>query len=322
VIVRAAALILAVISGTPVLALDQVPSAAGQEYRPATVENPAGFDPFRIAWRLPGDVVDFVSSAFSESIPGWVGMAAGTGLLVAVDGPLYDKSVVFGNSVGIPQENKVTAHGNFRIPLVNTEASVIELPANLGGAMYFLGNGWFYAAITAGFLGYGVVDSDSRAVKTASDIVESMVGTGLVILTLKMSTGRENPNTRETPSGRWRLFRNPPTYMGQVNKYDAFPSGHLATAMSTLTVICYHYPDTWWIRPLGYSLMTVLGYQMVNSGVHWYSDYPLGIYIGYTFANNVTGKRGKHGDMKAGIVPRVDPVVLGAGMGLQLRWRI
>ena len=325
-IVRTAALILAVFSWTPAVALDSVMTGAtvvaGAEQRPAKNENPSGFDPVRIAWRLPGDVIDLVSAAFGESLWGWGGMAAGTGLLVAVDGPLYDRSVAMGDHLGIPQENKTTAYGNFRIPLVNTEASVLELPANLGGAMYFLGNGWFYAAITAGFLGVGVVDSDLRALRTASDIVESMAATGLVTLTLKMSTGRENPNTRETPSGKWRLFRNPPTYMGKVNKYDAFPSGHLATAMSTLTVITYHYPDTWWINPLGYSLMAVLGYQMVNSGVHWYSDYPLGIYIGYKFAKNVTGKRGKREEQKAGIVPKVDPVVVGGGMGLQLRWRI
>jgi len=329
-IVRMVIFVLAGLAANPAHALEPAGDAplsgttvvAGAERVPAGRENPPGFNPFRIACRLPGDVVDFVSSAFSESLWGWCGMAAGTGLLVAADGTLYDKSVAFGDSVGIPQENKTTAYGHFRIPLVNTEASVLELPANLGGAMYFLGNGWFYAAITAGFLGWGVADSDLRAVRTASDLVESMAATGLVTLTLKMSTGRENPNTRETPGGKWRLFRNPPAYMRQVNKYDAMPSGHLATAMGTLTVITYHYPDTWWIKPLGYTLMTVLGYQMVNSGVHWYSDYPLGIYIGYTFGRNVTGRRGRREEMKAGIVPQVDPVVLGGGMGLKLRWRI
>jgi len=62
---------------------------------------------------------------------------------------------------------------------------------------------------------------------------------------------------------------------------SAFPSGHLATAMMTVTVLSENYPEYTLIRPIGYGLMTLLGFQMVNNGVHWASDYPLALAIGY-----------------------------------------
>ena len=66
--------------------------------------------------------------------------------------------------------------------------------------------------------------------------------------------------------------------------YDAFPTGHLATAMATVTVIADNYPEYHFIRPVGYGLMGLLGYSMLNNGVHWACDYPVGIALGYAFA--------------------------------------
>ena len=51
--------------------------------------------------------------------------------------------------------------------------------------------------------------------------------------------------------------------------------------MSTLTVITENYPEYPIIKPIGYTLMTLLGLQMMNNGVHWASDYPLSIAMGY-----------------------------------------
>jgi uncharacterized protein (DUF3820 family) len=149
-----------------------------------------------------------------------------------------------------------------------------------------------------------------------------MVSNGIVVLALKMSTGRENPNTRETPSGKWRFFRNPKTYLSKVNKYDAFPTGHMATLMSITTVIAENYPEAKWIRPLGYALMVPLGFQMVNSGVHWYSDYPLGLYIGYTFGKIVAGRNTINVPLQGRALPEIRPLLLGGGLGLELEWRL
>jgi hypothetical protein len=54
--------------------------------------------------------------------------------------------------------------------------------------------------------------------------------------------------------------------------------------MVTVTVIADNYPKHHYIQPVDYSLMGLLGYAMLNNGVHWASDYPLGIAIGYAYA--------------------------------------
>ena len=73
-------------------------------------------------------------------------------------------------------------------------------------------------------------------------------------------------------------------YGKEVPKYDAWPTGHLATAMATVTVIADNYPEWTLARPIGYTLMAACGFAMLNNGVHWASDYPFGISLGYTMA--------------------------------------
>ncbi len=54
------------------------------------------------------------------------------------------------------------------------------------------------------------------------------------------------------------------------------------TATLTFTIINSNYPEYSYITlPLGGLWVTALGLQMMNNGVHWASDYPLGIAIGY-----------------------------------------
>ena len=55
----------------------------------------------------------------------------------------------------------------------------------------------------------------------------------------------------------------------------------MAVCMATVTVISENYSGVKWIRPVGYTAMTLLGFQMMNNGVHWVSDYPLSIAMGY-----------------------------------------
>jgi hypothetical protein len=65
--------------------------------------------------------------------------------------------------------------------------------------------------------------------------------------------------------------------------------------MMTTTVISGNYPDNHYIKPVGYTLISLLAFQMVNNGAHWASDYPLALGIGYTVGkiavNNVNGTR-------------------------------
>ena len=56
--------------------------------------------------------------------------------------------------------------------------------------------------------------------------------------------------------------------------------------------------------------MGLLGYSMLNNGVHWASDYPIGIAIGYAFAK-IAVRNGR-----TRVEPLADPAAHGTGMAL------
>lgn len=166
----------------------------------------------------------------------------------------------------------------------------LYFPGDLGTSLYFIGDGFTDLTIDASFLTYGLVKNDNRALQTASQITEGLAVVGLYVQIMKHSFCRESPGRSSARGGVWRLFHNPKDTFTDVPKYDAMPSGHLASSMLTLTVIADNYPEYKFIRPLGYSLMSVLAFQMMNNGVHWMSDYPMGLFIGYDVAKHVTQK--------------------------------
>jgi hypothetical protein len=54
--------------------------------------------------------------------------------------------------------------------------------------------------------------------------------------------------------------------------------------MATVTTLVMNYPTKKWIKPVGYSIMALTSLVMINSDVHWISDYPLAIALGYISA--------------------------------------
>lgn len=279
--------------------------------------------PVGIVRNLPGDWAEFGRRTFSrENAPMLAGIAASTALLIAVDGELYEQTMKLGDRMGIAQVERKSTIVRMYMPVIKRDVGLLAVPNSLGTAMYFIGDGWLQFAITGSFLGYGLAAPDSRALKTAADLFETLTLNGITVLAIKMSTGRENPINRESPSGKWRFFPNPVTYLKNVTKYDAYPSGHLASVMGTVTVIAENYPEYRWVRPVGYGLMVPLAFQMVNSGVHWYSDYPLALFMGYTFAKIVVSRRRVIRAGQTAFIPEIMPLPVEGGAGLELCWRM
>lgn len=242
--------------------------------------------PLRWAFHIPRDLGQFPGYAFRKENTGTlVGLAVSSVALWVADQAIIEWSQDVGKQLGLTP--KSTQRTLFHIPFHIGSANLpfeFNVPDNLNSTFYYIGDGWTHLTIASSFWVYGAIKKDNRALRTSSELGEAIFSTGLVVQALKRLTGRQSPYVATKDRGEWHLFPSYNRYQNFVPNYDAFPTGHLATAMATLTVIAENYPEYHFIRPVGYGLMGLLGYAMLNNGVHWASDYPIGIAIGYGFA--------------------------------------
>ena len=246
--------------------------------------------PFQFVKNVPSDLYLLGKTAFSKkNLPKFGAILAGTALLVAVDQPILDAAQQFGRHIHLYATNADRNNTKeININIGKTTIPLMELPRTVNGVFYFIGEGWPSILLASGFYGYGLAANDYRARQTASELAEMFITLGITTQFIKRISGRESPframddTGSGHPGGVWQPFPPPRHYQDDVSRHDAFPSGHLATAMATVTILSGNYPDNKLIKPIGYSLMGLLGYSMLNNGVHWISDYPLAIAIGYT----------------------------------------
>lgn len=153
------------------------------------------------------------------------------------------------------------------------------------GTFVNMGDGKYHLYAAGLFLSSGWLFNDSRLIKTAGNVVESMFASGLMVQILKRISGRESPIASSMPSGRWRTFPRLAAYQKNQAKYYAFPSGHMTTTISTVTVLANNFPEYVWLRPAGYLVSAAVASGLVAKGMHWYSDFPLAVALGYSFGN-------------------------------------
>ncbi|MBN2789299.1 MAG: phosphatase PAP2 family protein [Candidatus Delongbacteria bacterium] len=227
---------------------------------------------------VPVDFVKFYEIGFTKkNIPAMVLIGVSTAFMIINDEDILVSVQEFSEDIGLDREN------NLKTLISIDGKNIFRAPTDLSSSLYYIGDGWLHISIAASFLTYGSITSDNRALQTASQLAEGLMTTGITTQFLKHITGRESPSVRTRDGGRWIPFPNQIDYHENVPHYDAYPSGHLATAMMTYTVIHENYPEYKFIKPLSYIAMGLLSYQMINNGVHWISDYPLSIGIGYLF---------------------------------------
>lgn len=231
-------------------------------------------------WRTigsgPSDWGLFVKQSFKKENLPWLGaIGASTVLLIHYDEKLYSATKRAGRKLSISSKD------NTKTYLKIGGVSVFRGPSDLGSAMYFLGDGWINIGLFGYFETYGWLKEDWRAAQTGHQLAEGLLVTGFTTQIIKRVTGRETPRAASAKRGVWRMFPSFKDFQAHRTRYDAVPSGHMATGMMTVTVIAENYPDNKYVKPIGYFLLTALGFQMVNNGVHWASDYPLGLAVGY-----------------------------------------
>jgi len=249
---------------------------------------------FNMAKNIPVDLWQISKAPFSKK--GWPWLAAVTissAALITYDQKVTDwikqTSHLFGAS----------SNTSYDVLIKVGNTKVLQLPGNATTAFYQLGQGGTSLLVAGGMWVYGKLDHDYRALSTAEDLTETFITMGIVTQVIKRITGRESPFESTAPGGRWRLFPSFSNFQKDTPAYDAFPSGHLATLMATITVLSENYPGKKWIKPVGYSLMGICMWTMANIDVHWVGDYPLALAVGY-LSGEITSMRHQK---KAKILP-------------------
>ncbi len=272
---------------------DTVNAAAGKEtgiHNTTTVKKPA---PFSFITSIPKDVAGFTKASFSKNNFRNLQLIAGSTLFLY----LADQSVT--NTIQDKMEdNGIVATESFS-PLINVRISgkgtnIGKVPHNINTAFYDLGQGSSEMLFAAGFFIAGKLKQDNRALRTASQLTEAFITLGMGTQLMKYATGRENPSDATVSRGRWTPFPSWKNFQNNKTKYDAFPSGHMAGFVSAITIIGENYPEKKWIKPLGYSIAGLCGLAMINNGVHWASDFPLGFALGYGYGKYLAHKTKKY----------------------------
>jgi hypothetical protein len=259
---------------------------------------------------LPGNVFsDFKIYAKetlrTENLPVIGAVVASTAILIYYDQKLVDSAQKLGRNLGLG--NKDGTETYIRIK----NLSIFRGPSDFGSTLYFLGDGWLHSSIAASFYCYGLSKKNTRAIKTGYALMEGLGTIGIASQVIKHITGRESPSVATSERGVWRFFPSPAEYNKRIPAYDAYPSGHLATALMTTTVISANYPEYRLVRPIGYGLMTLLAFQMMNNGSHWASDYPIALAMGYGFGKiavkRANGEYAQDKEKKTGFNYRIFP---------------
>ncbi len=247
---------------------------------------------FSFLTRIPGDAAGMVSTTFKRSsIKPSLIIAGSTTILLFADQYIADQSKKICRDINFQTEEK--NKDLVAIKIGNKQTSIIKIPQNLNTAIYQLGQGFYGLLIGAGLFTYGKLNNDYRSLSTASQLTESFIMLGVGTQLLKRITGRETPGEASVSGGKWRLFPSFSDFQNQTPKYDAFPSGHMATMIATVTILAENYPEKKWIGPVGYSISGLVGLSMINNEVHWASDYPLAIGLGYLCARQIVKKSRK-----------------------------
>ena len=249
----------------------------------------------------PGNLFAFAKRIRPVENAWWLaGIGLSTAVLIKYDQAIMDESQRFARRVGLISDTK---HGRETYTLLDGSIGEYPIPfvvpKNANSVMYFIGDGLPQIAIVGGLSWYGFANDDNKALSTAGQVMESLFVTGVIVQAIKRTTGRESGFRATQDGGKWQFFPNQIEYTKNVPNYDAFPSGHIATVMASVTVLAENYPDHTYIRPTGYTLMGLLGFAMLNNGVHWASDYPLGLGIGYVAARVAIERNRKQRWIKA-----------------------
>ena len=248
---------------------------------------------FSFITNIPSHTVGYTKESFSNKNLYKIGIVGGATILLYV----LDRKITNGVQ-SFTHRNHISSIQNYdpvlQFSIGGKPTNIGKLPRNLNTAIYNLGQGSTVVFIAAGLFIKGKISRDNRALTTASQLLESFVALGAGTQIIKYSTGRETASSATSPRGTWRPFPTWNEFQNNKSRFDAFPSGHMATLMAGIAILSENYKEKKWIKPVGFGIAALCSLAMINNGVHWASDYPLGAAIGYGYGKYIAQKNNKH----------------------------
>ncbi|MDD8019202.1 MAG: phosphatase PAP2 family protein [Bacteroidota bacterium] len=159
--------------------------------------------------------------------------------------------------------------------------------------------GGFRGIVATGAFGlYSIIWNDKRAQHTTLLITEALITSGIWTRIGKMIFSRERPSASyefsHQQGGEWHWFTG---YFKQgfetPAQWDAFPSGHTATAFAIASVVSEEYSDYALVAPIAYTIASGVGVTRLIEHAHWASDVFAGGVIGYLCGKQVARQHDK-----------------------------
>lgn len=156
-----------------------------------------------------------------------------------------------------------------------------------------------YSVLATGLLGAAI--KDETLVQTSLLATQAMITSGVWANIAKVLTGRERPLAdyafSNSEGGIWygpfAVWDQDLAVRKPVSAFDAFPSGHTATAFSIATVFAMQYKDKKAIPVICYSAATLVGISRLTEHEHWASDVFVGGLLGYLCGRQVVNHYNK-----------------------------
>ncbi len=172
---------------------------------------------------------------------------------------------VIGGTVALTQADNQVRNQFLRYPQY-----AHSLPVDIGNQW---GGFFTYPALILGFGISGYVGDHPKSKKVCYELIESLLTTETVSLTLKGVTGRSRPFTERGP-----FSYKPFTILN--SPYNSFPAGHVDAAICMSTIFARN-SESGLLKVVFYLPTVLTAASRIYSDRHWASDVFFGAAIGY-----------------------------------------
>jgi membrane-associated PAP2 superfamily phosphatase len=163
----------------------------------------------------------------------------------------------------------------------------------------FGGKWGIYSVVTTGVL--SALCKNEKGVQTSLLATQAIITSGVWVNIIKILTGRERPIAdyafSKSKGGEWygpfAAWDQDLAIRKPISAFDAFPSGHTATAFSIATVFASQYKDIKIVPVICYSAATLVGISRLTEHQHWASDVFVGGIMGYLCGKQVVNHYNK-----------------------------